>query len=157
MKSQKPKVEPRKTMTTLDRTKVATSSAKAAWTRRTLKKSWTVSKPLTTSASKSRMSNSIHCLPCRPFTHIIPSDAATIKGFPRNLPGVVRREDTTRKDARERRKQRKEEAMATKREEVKRLKALKMRDLRRKLEMIGQEGGKDVDGKSSSLQDMTCR
>ncbi|KAF4620849.1 hypothetical protein D9613_001050 [Agrocybe pediades] len=67
--------------------------------------------------------------------------AATIPSFPRVLPNTVRREDTTRKDARERRKKRKEEELQKKREEVKRLKALKMREVKRKLELIGKQGG----------------
>jgi len=67
--------------------------------------------------------------------------AATIPSFPRNLPATVRREDTTRKDARERKKQRKEEELQKKREEVKRMKALKMREVKRKLELIGKQGG----------------
>lgn len=67
--------------------------------------------------------------------------AATIPSFPRNLPSVVRREDTTRKDARERRKERKEQELQKKREEIKRLKALKMREVKRKLELIGKQGG----------------
>lgn len=70
------------------------------------------------------------------------SDAAVIKGYPRTVPSLVRREDTTRKDARERKKQRKEEELAKKKEEVKRLKGLKMKELREKLERIGREGGK---------------
>ena len=37
--------------------------------------------------------------------------AATIASFPRVLPSAVRRQDTTRKDARERRKERKEEEL----------------------------------------------
>ncbi|KAF9471233.1 hypothetical protein BDN70DRAFT_998692 [Pholiota conissans] len=67
--------------------------------------------------------------------------ASTIPSFPRTLTSVVRRQDTTRKDARERRKQRKEEELQKKREEVKRLKALKMREIKRKLELIGKQGG----------------
>ena len=68
-------------------------------------------------------------------------DAATIPSFPRNIPSAVRRLDTTRKDARERRKTRKEEELEKRKEEVKRLKALKMREVKRKLEMIGRQGG----------------
>jgi len=67
--------------------------------------------------------------------------AASIPSFPRNLPSLVRRQDTTRKDARERRKQRKEEELQKKKEEVRRLKALKMREVKRKLELIGRQGG----------------
>jgi protein KRI1 len=51
----------------------------------------------------------------------------------------------SRKDARERKKQRKDEELAKKREEVKRLKGLKMKELKAKLERIGREGGKDID------------
>ncbi|CAA7260390.1 unnamed protein product [Cyclocybe aegerita] len=67
--------------------------------------------------------------------------AATIPSYPRKLVSTVRREDTKRKEARERKKERKEEELAKKREEVKRLKALKMREVKRKLEMIGRQGG----------------
>lgn len=68
-------------------------------------------------------------------------DAATIKSFPRNIASTVRRVDTTRKEGRERKKQRQEEELEKKHEEVKRLKALKMKEVRRKLERIGREGG----------------
>ena len=67
--------------------------------------------------------------------------AATITSFPRILPSAVRRQDTTRKDARERRKERKEEELRKRQEEVKRMKALKMREIRRKLERVGREAG----------------
>ena len=60
------------------------------------------------------------------------------------MPSLVRREESSRKEARERKKQRKEEELAKKREEVKRLKGLKMKDLRAKLERIGREGGKNI-------------
>ena len=83
---------------------------------------------------------------CLSYPYSFPSrDAAVIKGYPRNLPSLVRREDTSRKDARERKKQRKEEELAKKREEVKRLKGLKMKELKAKLERIGREGGKNLD------------
>jgi protein KRI1 len=107
-----------------------------------LKKLWSGLRALIISASKSRRTHSII------FTSVIsfPSrDAAIIKGYPRNLPSLVRREDTSRKDARERKKQRKEEELARKREEVKRLKGLKMKELKAKLERIGREGGKNLD------------
>lgn len=68
-------------------------------------------------------------------------DAATIKSFPRNIASTVRRVDTTRKEGRERKKRRQEEELEKKHEEVKRLKALKMKEVRRKLERIGREGG----------------
>ncbi|KAF9012710.1 KRI1-like family C-terminal-domain-containing protein [Cyathus striatus] len=67
--------------------------------------------------------------------------AASIAAFPRNIGSTVRREENTRKEARERRKQRKEEEIQKRKEEVRRLKALKMREIRRKLDMIGMEGG----------------
>ena len=67
--------------------------------------------------------------------------ATTIASFPRVLPSVVRRQDTTRKEARERRKERKEEELRRRQEEVKRMKALKMREIRRKLERVGREAG----------------
>lgn len=73
-------------------------------------------------------------------------NAAEVTRYPRNLTSTVRRQDTTRKEARERRKARKEEELLQKREEVKRLKALKMKELRRKLERVGKEGGfQDID------------
>jgi protein KRI1 len=73
--------------------------------------------------------------------------AATIASFPRILPSVVRRQDTTRKEARERRKERKEEEFRKRQEEVKRMKALKMREIKRKLDMVGREGGlKNIGG-----------
>ncbi|KAF5383395.1 hypothetical protein D9757_006159 [Collybiopsis confluens] len=72
-------------------------------------------------------------------------DAAVIQTHPRNIPSLVRREDTTRKHARERRKQRKEEEFQQKREEVKRLKALKMKEMRAKLDRIGKEGGRNFE------------
>jgi len=68
-----------------------------------------------------------------------------IATHPRNLESTARRQDTTRKEARERRKQRKEQEKIKKREEIKRLKALKMKELRQKLEEIGQEGGIEID------------
>ncbi|KAG5650999.1 hypothetical protein H0H81_010258 [Sphagnurus paluster] len=79
--------------------------------------------------------------------------AATIQSYPRNLPSLVRREDTKRKDARERKKQRKEEELQARREEVKRLKGLKMKEIRAKLEKIGREGGKNFD-EDKALQEL---
>ncbi|KIM31167.1 hypothetical protein M408DRAFT_65240 [Serendipita vermifera MAFF 305830] len=72
--------------------------------------------------------------------------AATIATHPRNLPSLVRRQDTSRKEAREKRKQRKEEEKAMKREEVNRLKALKMREIRAKVDRIQKEGGVGIEG-----------
>ncbi|KZV91710.1 hypothetical protein EXIGLDRAFT_836921 [Exidia glandulosa HHB12029] len=80
--------------------------------------------------------------------------AATINVHPRKIPTLVRREDTRRKEARERRKARKEEEMLRKREEVKRLKALKLKELRRKLERIGREGGKAVEDAALEALDL---
>ncbi|KAK7057684.1 Kri1-C domain-containing protein [Favolaschia claudopus] len=82
------------------------------------------------------------------------ADGSQIKTYPRNLPSLVRREDTTRKDARERRKQRKEEELAKRKEEVRRLKGLKVKEIRARLERAGvatkeadslQELGLDLD------------
>ena len=74
-------------------------------------------------------------------------DAATIPTFPRNLPNTVRRQDSARKDARARKQERKEAELEQKREDVRRLKNLKMKEIRKKLEKIGKEGGrgKNVD------------
>lgn len=69
------------------------------------------------------------------------SDGSQIKSYPRNLPSLVRREDTTRKDARERRKQRKEEELAKRKEEVRRLKGLKVKEIRTRLERAGVATG----------------
>ncbi|KAF8608341.1 Krr1-domain-containing protein [Ceratobasidium sp. AG-I] len=67
-------------------------------------------------------------------------DAHIIATHPRNI-STVRRTDTVRKDAREKKKERKAEKMLAKREEVKRLKSLKMREIREKLEKVREEGG----------------
>ncbi|KAJ6593337.1 KRI1-like family C-terminal-domain-containing protein [Mycena capillaripes] len=69
------------------------------------------------------------------------TDGSQIKSYPRNLPSLVRREDTTRKDARERRKQRKEEELAKRKEEVRRLKGLKVKEIRTRLERAGVATG----------------
>lgn len=68
--------------------------------------------------------------------------AATVQAFPRNLPDTVRRQDSTRKDARARRRERKEAELEQKRQELGRLKNLKMKEVRQKLEKIGTEGGR---------------
>ncbi|KAG8742935.1 hypothetical protein FRC10_000723 [Ceratobasidium sp. 414] len=67
-------------------------------------------------------------------------DSHIIATHPRSLP-TVRRTDTSRKEAREKKKERKAEKILAKREEVKRLKALKMREVREKLEQVRVEGG----------------
>ncbi|KAJ7503104.1 KRI1-like family C-terminal-domain-containing protein [Mycena galericulata] len=69
------------------------------------------------------------------------ADGTEIKSYPRNLPSLVRREDTTRKEARERRKQRKEAELATRKEEVRRLKGLKVKEIRARLERAGVNTG----------------
>ncbi|KAJ7273015.1 KRI1-like family C-terminal-domain-containing protein [Mycena rebaudengoi] len=69
------------------------------------------------------------------------NEGAEIKSYPRNLPSLVRRELTTRKDARERRKQRKEEELAKRKEEVRRLKGLKVKEIRVRLEKAGVTTG----------------
>ncbi|KAG0708614.1 KRI1-like family C-terminal-domain-containing protein [Suillus ampliporus] len=80
-------------------------------------------------------------------------DAATIKTFPRNIASTVRRADTTRKEGRERKKQRQEEELEKKHEEVRRLKALKMKEVRRKLEHIGREGGVEIDPNAEAVKE----
>ena len=88
--------------------------------------------------------------------HPLYRNAAEIARHPRNLTSTVRRQDTTRKEARERRKSRKEEELLQKREEVKRLKALKMKELQRKLQRIGKEGGlQDVDNYQGIIKPRT--
>ena len=79
------------------------------------------------------------------------SDAATIPTHPRNIASTVRREDNPRKVARERKKARQEEKLLQKKEEVKRLKALKMKEIREKLERIGREGGKSADDEGTCV------
>ncbi|KAJ6497509.1 KRI1-like family C-terminal-domain-containing protein [Mycena sanguinolenta] len=77
------------------------------------------------------------------------ADGSEIKTYPRNLPSLVRREDTTRKDARARRKQRKEEEHAKRKEEVRRLKGLKVKEIRARLERAGV-----ATGEAESLQEL---
>ncbi|KAH9856796.1 KRI1-like family C-terminal-domain-containing protein [Lenzites betulinus] len=79
--------------------------------------------------------------------------AAQISRYPRTLPDLVRRQDTARKETREKKKARKEEELLKKKEEVKRLKALKLKELRAKLERIGQEGGKRFED-TEALQEL---
>lgn len=67
------------------------------------------------------------------------------------MTGTVRREDTSRKDARDRKKARKMDEIAKKNEEVKRLKALKMREIRQKLDLVSKESGFAEDGAIPSL------
>ena len=90
-------------------------------------------------------------MPCLPISShpLLPSGAASITTHPRDIASTVRRTDTTRKEARERKKQRKEDELLKRKEEVKRLKALKMKEVREKLERVGREGGRSVreDGK----------
>lgn len=83
-------------------------------------------------------------------------DAAVIKSYPRNLSSLVRREDTTRKELRERRKQRKEEELLKKREEVKLLKKLKMKEIYTKWERIGREGGKNLENNPGKARRIFC-
>ncbi|KAJ1306158.1 hypothetical protein OPQ81_010869 [Rhizoctonia solani] len=88
-----------------------------------------------------------------PNSHIIAT-------HPRNVTSV-RRLDNSRKEAREKKKERKAEKMLAKKEEVKRLKALKMREYKEKLEKIRVEGGlgknkgkeKAVDEDDEGLED----
>ncbi|KAI0343514.1 Krr1-domain-containing protein [Trametopsis cervina] len=79
--------------------------------------------------------------------------ADQISRYPRTIASTIRREDTHRKEVRERRKERKEQEKLKKKEEVKRLKSLKMKEIREKLERIGKEGGKSVD-ESEALQEL---
>jgi len=70
-------------------------------------------------------------------------DAAHISSFPRAVESVRRPTEHAerRREARERRRERKEAEKAQRREEVKRLKGLKTREMEAKLERIGKEGG----------------
>ncbi|KAL0574812.1 Kinetochore protein Spc24 [Marasmius crinis-equi] len=81
-------------------------------------------------------------------------DADVIKQYPRQIESTVRREDSTRKEARKRKAARKEEELQNRREEVKRLKALKMKELRAKLDKIGREGGRDFQDDDPALQEL---
>lgn len=72
--------------------------------------------------------------------------ALAIATHPRNITSAVRRTEPKRKGERERRKERKDELLLQKREEVKRMKALKLKELKGKLERIGKEGGLDALG-----------
>ncbi|CAE6444104.1 unnamed protein product [Rhizoctonia solani] len=80
-----------------------------------------------------------------PNSHIIAT-------HPRNVTSV-RRADNTRKEAREKKKERKAEKLLAKKEEVKRLKSLKMREVKDKLEKIRVEGGlgKGLKGKQKAV------
>ncbi|CAE6425253.1 unnamed protein product [Rhizoctonia solani] len=78
-------------------------------------------------------------------------NAHIIATHPRDVTSV-RRTDTSRKDAREKKKERKAEKMLAKKEEVKRLKALKMREIKEKLEKIRMEGGLGK-GKQKAIED----
>ena len=70
-------------------------------------------------------------------------DATHIPSFPRAVESVRRTTEHAerRHAARERRQERKEAGKAQRREEVKRLKGLKTREMEAKLERIGKEGG----------------
>ncbi|KAH9965416.1 hypothetical protein BC827DRAFT_1184544, partial [Russula dissimulans] len=70
-------------------------------------------------------------------------DAAHISSFPRAVESVRRPTEHAerRRAARERRQERKEAEKAQRREEVKRLRGLKTREMEAKLERIGREGG----------------
>jgi protein KRI1 len=73
-------------------------------------------------------------------TNILCSNAHIIATHPRNV-ASVRRADSSRKEAREKKKEREAAKLLAKREEVKRLKSLKMRELKEKLDKIRMEGG----------------
>ncbi|KAH6910281.1 KRI1-like family C-terminal-domain-containing protein [Coprinopsis sp. MPI-PUGE-AT-0042] len=68
-------------------------------------------------------------------------NAAIIPSFPRQIESTVRRDESKRKEARERRKARKEEELRVRKEEVRRMKALKMKEVKRRLERIARESG----------------
>ncbi|KZT61152.1 Krr1-domain-containing protein [Calocera cornea HHB12733] len=70
-------------------------------------------------------------------------NATVIATHPRNLQSTVRRQDDHRKQEREKRKARKAEELLVKQEELKRLKALKRKEIEEKLKMLGHVSGKE--------------
>ncbi|KAG8888938.1 hypothetical protein FRB98_006336 [Tulasnella sp. 332] len=79
-------------------------------------------------------------------------DGTKIPRHPRDISSLVRRQESKRKDARQRRLERKEEELQRKKEEVRRLKNLKMKDIREKLQLIGDEGGLDMGTAKATLE-----
>lgn len=114
-----------------------------------LRMSWMHLRARIISVSKSRTYSPSSHPPILPHsTELTPfssRNASEIPRYPRNIASTIRREDTHRKEVRDRRKERKEQEKAKKKEEVRRLKALKMKEIRKKLERIGKEGGVDED------------
>ncbi|EJT96944.1 Krr1-domain-containing protein [Dacryopinax primogenitus] len=68
--------------------------------------------------------------------------AAVITAHPRSIQSTVRRQDDSRKLQREKRRRRKAEEKLVKQEELKRLKALKRKEIEEKLKILGHVSGK---------------
>ncbi|KAG9004120.1 hypothetical protein FRB94_012403 [Tulasnella sp. JGI-2019a] len=79
-------------------------------------------------------------------------DGTKIPRHPREISSLVRRQESKRKDARQRRQERKDEELRRKKEEVRRMKNLKMKDIREKLQLIGDEGGLDMTTAKATLE-----
>ena len=68
-------------------------------------------------------------------------EAGAVAAYPREVEGSLRRKDSRRKEARQRAAERKVEAKARKTEEIKRLKAIKSKEIAERLEQIREISG----------------